>query len=102
MTNVPGAKHRPKVGRARRHAIYIRDDWTCQHCGRKFEPSPLGKAPHEVDPGGKRYPFYNDVWLEIDHIHPWHHGGGSEIENLQSLCTPCNRRKSNRLAGSNG
>ena len=36
------------------------------------------------------------VRLEVDHIIPRTKGGGNEPENLQTLCAPCNRGKSNR------
>ena len=36
------------------------------------------------------------VRLEVDHIVPRSRGGSNQLENLQSLCGPCNRGKSNR------
>lgn len=36
----------------------------------------------------------NDL-MEVDHIVPWSKGGSDEIYNLQPLCRPCNRGKSN-------
>jgi hypothetical protein len=33
--------------------------------------------------------------LEVDHIIPWDKGGETVIENLQTLCSDCNRGKSN-------
>jgi hypothetical protein len=35
--------------------------------------------------------------LEFDHIHPVSKGGLTEFSNLQILCKPCNRKKSDKL-----
>jgi hypothetical protein len=35
----------------------------------------------------------NKRFLEIDHIAPKYHGGGNDIENLQTLCRTCNNFK---------
>lgn len=35
--------------------------------------------------------------LECDHIHPWSAGGLTTWANLQLLCRPCNRTKSNKV-----
>lgn len=35
--------------------------------------------------------------LEVDHITPWSKGGTHAEANLQALCKPCNRKKSNKL-----
>ncbi len=37
------------------------------------------------------------LW-ELDHIVPLIDGGGHELENLQTLCTPCHKKKSAREA----
>jgi hypothetical protein len=38
-----------------------------------------------------------DSELEIDHIVPVSRGGPDTLDNLQTLCRPCNRSKSDRL-----
>lgn len=88
---------RPKISQKTRRAVYERDRWTCQYCGRVFQPSEGNYAPHEVDRIGPNVLAWNDVWLELDHIHPRHHGGQDDIGNLRACCTPCNRRKSFKL-----
>ncbi len=53
---------------ALRWEVWERDDFRCQHCGaRRF--------------------------LEVDHIIPESRGGEMVVENLQTLCRPCNLKK---------
>ncbi|MEZ5920643.1 MAG: HNH endonuclease [Parvularculaceae bacterium] len=52
-----------------------RDGFSCQVCGR----SPANEA---------------GVILHVDHIIPWSKGGETILENLQTLCEPCNIGKS--------
>ena len=59
-----------------RQKIMIRDNYTCQICG-KYMPDGVG--------------------LHIDHIIPVSKGGKSVESNLQVLCSKCNGSKSNRL-----
>ena len=54
-----------------RHKIFVRDGYRCRECGK-----------------GKK-----ETSLEIDHIFPISKGGPSTEENLQVLCTQCNRDK---------
>jgi hypothetical protein len=58
-----------------RYRILDRDHFRCRACGR----SPATDA-------GTR--------LQVDHIHPWRHGGETVPENLQTLCHTCNGGKS--------
>lgn len=55
-----------------RMAVYERDGWVCVDC-EATEP------------------------LTLDHVIPWSLGGGDGIDNLQTLCRPCNLRKGARI-----
>jgi 5-methylcytosine-specific restriction endonuclease McrA len=35
--------------------------------------------------------------LQLDHIIPLDSGGANELDNMQILCRPCNRDKSNKI-----
>jgi 5-methylcytosine-specific restriction endonuclease McrA len=67
---VPRDAHSRKITR---RAIFARDRWTCQYCGRE-----RGK-------------------LTVDHVIPRCKGGSSSWENIVTSCAPCNRRKGDRL-----
>ncbi len=55
-----------------RKNLLIRDNHSCQYCGRKAQP------------------------LTVDHIIPRQFGGKDTWENLVIACMPCNNRKANR------
>jgi 5-methylcytosine-specific restriction endonuclease McrA len=57
--------------RITRRAVFARDSWTCQYCGRTSH-------------------------LTVDHVLPRSRGGLSVWENIVTSCAPCNRRKGNR------
>jgi hypothetical protein len=59
---------RPRVKLTRRE-VFIRDNFTCQYCGRQSGD------------------------LTIDHIVPRSRGGAHTWENLVSACKTCNHRK---------
>lgn len=65
---------RQPIPQALREAVYGRDDHRCLRCGTSER-------------------------LSLDHIVPWSRGGPDTIDNLQTLCTPCNSRKGARLEG---
>jgi 5-methylcytosine-specific restriction endonuclease McrA len=54
-----------------RRAVFARDSWTCQYCGRTSH-------------------------LTVDHVVPRSRGGTSVWENIVTSCAPCNRRKGDR------
>lgn len=62
----------PRTARpALRFAVFRRDSFTCQYCGRR--------APN--------------VSLHVDHVVPWSRGGMTEIANLRTACDVCNLGK---------
>ncbi len=67
---IPRDAHSRKITR---RAIFARDRWTCQYCGRE-----RGK-------------------LTVDHVIPRSKGGSSAWDNIVTCCAPCNRRKGDRL-----
>ena len=67
---VPRDAHRRKITR---RAVFARDRWTCQYCGRE-----RGK-------------------LTVDHVVPRCKGGASSWDNIVTCCAPCNRLKGDRL-----
>ena len=66
-------KKRQPVSHRKRFLVIKRDGYTCCICRKA---------------GGE---------LEVDHILPVSRGGSNKLENLQTLCKPCNRGKSNSL-----
>lgn len=67
---------RAKLNSNMRLLVKQRDDYTCQYCGKRM---------------------LDGVGLQIDHIIPIAKGGKTELNNLQVLCSVCNRRKSDKI-----
>ena len=61
------------VGLAKRFAIFERDQFTCQYCGRNTKE--------------------HKIVLVVDHINPKKRGGEDIFENLITACTDCNSGK---------
>ena len=61
-----------------RELIKENDNYTCRICQNSIENEP-------------------NLLLEIDHIIPLSKGGMTEVENLQTLCWKCNRRKGTKI-----
>lgn len=59
-----------------RNKVIIRDNYTCQSCG-KYMPDEVG--------------------LQVDHIVPVSKGGKTVLSNLQVLCSKCNGKKSDKI-----
>ena len=62
---------RPPIPPKLRHKIFVRDGYRCRECGKNNK----------------------ETSLEIDHIFPLSKGGQTVEDNLQVLCTECNRAK---------
>lgn len=78
IQNNPGVKRIGKKG------FWYR----CAHCGKWCGRS----GPDRVNiPASER--------MEVDHIIPFSNGGLNSMSNLQPLCMPCNRSKSNHQSG---
>jgi 5-methylcytosine-specific restriction endonuclease McrA len=60
-------------------AIYQRDNWVCQICGKRVNPN--NKYPHPLSPS-------------LDHIIPLSIGGTHEPRNVQLAHFRCNSLKS--------
>jgi 5-methylcytosine-specific restriction endonuclease McrA len=58
-----------------RKNILLRDHYTCQYCGKVFNPSDL----------------------TLDHVIPKSRGGSSNWDNLVACCKRCNNRKGNAM-----
>lgn len=71
-----------RVTRARRQAIYERDNWTCGICGKRVLSV---AAPHPLSP-------------TLDHILPRVEGGSDSPSNLRLAHFRCNSMRSNRGA----
>lgn len=83
-------------GRALRVAVHERDNFTCQGCGwrPKGREIPAGyDGRHAI--GTWRIPA--DRILHLDHVYPRSLGGLPVLDNLQTLCEPCNARKAARV-----
>jgi 5-methylcytosine-specific restriction endonuclease McrA len=61
------------VAKLTRRELFMRDNYTCQYCGKQSRD------------------------LTIDHVVPRHRGGPHRWENLVSACKSCNHRKGGRL-----
>lgn len=63
---------RQRISASVRSAVYLRDGHKCVTCG-------------------------TDENLSLDHTYPWSKGGSDTLENLQTMCQPCNSRKSDKV-----
>ncbi len=67
------------------------EKWASRHIPEPVKTQAMERA------GGKCEACGTEQDLEYDHIIPVSKGGKSEIDNIQILCRPCNRRKRTRI-----
>lgn len=80
-------KYNPGVRRLGKKGYWYR----CAHCGKW-----CGR------PGSDNVNIKESERMEVDHIRAWSQGGSDELYNLQPLCRPCNRSKSNNATLGDG
>ncbi|MGK2879013.1 MAG: HNH endonuclease [Solirubrobacterales bacterium] len=72
--HIPYKSFRRKITR---RAVFARDGWECQYCGRRGS-------------------------LTMDHVIPRSKGGDTSWENVVACCATCNRRKGDRSVAQSG
>lgn len=89
-----------------RRAVWDRDRGVCAACGRdtlalwhRLREGPTSEqarlANRLLQEGYDRHRLERLVLWEMDHVRPVAEGGGGTgLENLQTLCVPCHKRKS--------
>lgn len=107
IADIAAVSFRVSLGALRRlesRGLLVRDDgcWEVPDFLSKFGAPTREKIPYEV----RFFVYQRDEFrcckcgstrrLTLDHVVPWSHGGGDEIENLRTLCHSCN---SSRGAG---
>lgn len=92
-----------------RRAVWQRDRGVCAACGRdtralRRQLAAAQGAEREwlyhrlIREGYDRHRLDASILWEMDHIHPViEGGGGTGLENLQTLCVPCHKRKTASL-----
>ena len=79
-----------------RTAVYVRDNYTCQYCGRHARELVRGHGPRSITVRYGREAVRLDVaeeFLTVDHVTPRCVGGRDEFENTVTACSSCNNRK---------
>jgi len=67
-----------RLGYPTRRKVFLRDNYTCQYCGRRTSD------------------------LTLDHVIPRHMGGKHSWENVVTACRSCNQRKAGRTLAEAG
>lgn len=78
-----------------RHAIYLRDDYTCAYCGFQ-DPYRIGGTWYEPREGGKEIAGLGPavrIGVTVDHVLACALGGSNKASNLVTVCGGCNSAK---------
>lgn len=90
----------PEFANHERLKVFHQKGTKCIHCNRQATVIAKGKGR-----GSFHWDLYceepdgNYIPLTVDHILPKSLGGSNDIENLQPLCYPCNKKKGNKIQG---
>lgn len=107
----PGAAERSSraVPDRVRAEVFLRDGFVCSYCGGRTIPRCVLVAISDVFPDefpyyahyrrGTVHPAYWALAPEADHTLAHANGGSSDVENLTTMHTMCNTRKSSLAAG---
>lgn len=79
--------------------VYLRDDFSCQYCGRHSTELVRGDVPREivVRYGSESVRLLaSRESMTIDHVTPQSQGGKDVYSNTVAACSTCNGRKDNR------
>jgi HNH endonuclease len=108
MRRLNASKRRPSIPRTIKLELLDLCDTSpyCWYCGHRFSESAINSFTGEPMTGhAPELPLYldftaprgiltNDARIEVDHLHAFSRGGGSDIDNLKLACGWCNRHKS--------
>jgi 5-methylcytosine-specific restriction endonuclease McrA len=91
-----GETYSVSMGSAR-YRVFVRDGKTCLCCGRRGVKMLLQK--HRMDDPKPHFNLYaydsekGPILMTKDHIVPKSRGGSNRLDNLQTMCAPCNESK---------